>query len=95
MCRGGSGDSFKAAEKHWAPLGWQKVSKQCGVGKRRDNAAGGGVGRRMGPRRRAKAADKALEGKGGREESSHRSRGDHPVRAARAQSRESGVTCIV
>lgn len=60
----------KAAEKHWALLGGQKVSRECGVWEGRDNAAGDGVGRRIGPRRRAKAADKALgsEGKRGREQ---------------------------
>lgn len=46
------------------------MSRECGVWEGRDNAAGDGVGRRMGPRRRAKAADKALgsEGKRGREQ---------------------------
>lgn len=67
--RGGRpGDSSKAAEKHWTPLGGQKVRPDCGGREGRVRAAGDGVGRRMGPRLRAKAADKALgsEGEQGR-----------------------------
>lgn len=69
--RGGRpGDSSKAAENYWTPLGGQKVSPDCGHKEGRVGAAGHGVGRRIGPRRRAKAADKALgsEGEQGREQ---------------------------
>lgn len=69
--RGGRpGNSSKAAENYWAPLGKLKVSPYCGHREGRVSAAGDGVKRRMGPRRRAKAADKARrsEGEQGREQ---------------------------
>lgn len=61
---------MKAVEKYWTPLGGRKVRPYCGHREGRVSAAGDGVGRRMGPRRRAKAADKALgsEGEQGREQ---------------------------
>lgn len=81
----------KQQRKHWALRGGQKVSRECGVWEGRDNAAGDGVGRRMGPRRRAKAADKALGGEGeqGREQ---RQVARWPP-GARSRGRESGERC--